>query len=84
MEPTIADICMCAGSAQGIRQKVERRFGQKNNHVRIFQLQTELHQAKKQPNQTITKWLNFIKKKRDEIRLYSPTTTNLDELQKKS
>jgi hypothetical protein len=27
MEPTIADICMCAGSAQGIWQKVKRRFG---------------------------------------------------------
>jgi gag-polypeptide of LTR copia-type len=54
MEPAIADICMCAGSAQAIWEKIEKRFGQKNNHARIFQLQTELYQAKKQPNQTIT------------------------------
>jgi hypothetical protein len=50
IEPGISDICMSAGSAQGIWQKVERRFGQKNKHARIFQLQTELHQVKKQPN----------------------------------
>jgi gag-polypeptide of LTR copia-type len=54
MEPAIADIYMCAGSAQAIWEKIEKRFGQKNNHVRIFQLQTKLYQAKKQPNQTIT------------------------------
>jgi gag-polypeptide of LTR copia-type len=54
MEPAIADICICAGSAQAIWEKIEKRFGQKNNHARIFQLQTELYQAKKQPNQTIT------------------------------
>jgi gag-polypeptide of LTR copia-type len=84
MEPAIADIYMCAGSAQAIWEKVEKRFGQKNNHARIFHLQIELHQAKKQLNQTITEWLNFIEKKRDEIRLYRPSTTDLDELQKRA
>jgi hypothetical protein len=38
MDPTIADICMCVGSACAIWQKLERRFGQKNNHARIYQL----------------------------------------------
>jgi hypothetical protein len=63
MEPAITDICVCAEFAQAIWQKIENRFGQKNNHVRILQLQTELYQEKKQPNQTITEWLNFIEKK---------------------
>jgi hypothetical protein len=37
-------------------------LGKKNNHTIIFQLQIELHQAKKQQTQTITEWLNFIEK----------------------
>jgi hypothetical protein len=35
-------------------------------------------------NLTITEWLNHIEKKRDEIQLYKPTTTNLEELQKRA
>jgi hypothetical protein len=62
MEPAIADICMCAGSAQAVWEKLEKRYGQKNNYARIFQLQTEIHQAKQQPGQSITEVLNYIEK----------------------
>jgi hypothetical protein len=46
MEPTIADLCMCAGSARAVWQKLEKRYGQKNNYAQIYQLQTEIHQAR--------------------------------------
>jgi DNA repair exonuclease SbcCD ATPase subunit len=53
------------------------------NSVRIYQLQIEIHQARQQPNQSITELLNHIEKKREEIRMYRPQTTNLEELQKR-
>jgi hypothetical protein len=46
MEPTIIDICMCTGSTQVVWEKFEKSYGQKNNYARIFQLQTEIRQAK--------------------------------------
>jgi hypothetical protein len=33
MEPAIADLYMCAGSARVVWKKIEKRYGQKNNYV---------------------------------------------------
>jgi hypothetical protein len=68
--------------AQAIWQKIEKKFWQKNNHTRIFQLQIELYQEKKVTQSNNHRMVKLHREKNEMKSNYTDqATTDLKELQ---
>jgi hypothetical protein len=64
-------------------EKIEKLYGKKKNYSHIYQIQQEHQTIKQQQNQSIFELFSLLQEKTDELRLYRPPTSNLEEIQRR-
>jgi hypothetical protein len=69
-------------TSQQIWDKAAARFARKKNFARVYQIQQEIQQLQ-HAGKTTSQLFNEIQQKRDEIKVYRPTTGDLDELKRR-
>src|ERR1035438_9379210 len=82
MEPSIAELFLLPDTAFELWQAVKDMYGQENNYSRIYQLKLEIQQEK-QGTRKHVEYLGTLQKKKDELRLYRPATTDLAIIRKR-
>jgi gag-polypeptide of LTR copia-type len=81
MEPHVAKIMTYQGTTQDMWEKAEKMYGKKKKYSYIYQLQQEIQQIKQQPNQSVSELFSLLQEKLDEVKLYRPPTSDLEEIQ---
>ncbi|XP_078156597.1 uncharacterized protein LOC144552491 [Carex rostrata] len=82
MEPSVAELFLLPDTAFELWEAVKAMYGQQNNYSRIYQLKIEIQQEK-QGERKHVEYLGALQKKKDELRLYRPTTTDLTVIRKR-
>jgi gag-polypeptide of LTR copia-type len=83
MEPHISKIMTYQDTARQMWTKAEKLYGKKKNYSHIFQIQLELQFIKQRPNQTVSELFSLLQEKTDELKMYRPPTSDLEEIQRR-
>jgi gag-polypeptide of LTR copia-type len=83
MEPQIARLCMLLNSSKVVWDKVKKLYGQQQNFAHIFNLKQELSKIK-QGSKTSSQYGTEILTRWEELQLYLPPTTDLEEIQRRA
>jgi hypothetical protein len=73
MKTQISDLMTYQNTSQDIWDKTTARFARKKNFARVYQIQQEIQQLQ-HAGKTTSQLFNEIQQKRDEIKVYRPTT----------
>ncbi|XP_078151900.1 uncharacterized protein LOC144547186 [Carex rostrata] len=76
MESSISELFLLLDTAFELWQAVKDMYGQENNYSRIYQLKLEIQQEK-QGTRKHVEYLGVLQKKKDELRLCRPATTDM-------
>ena len=82
MEPQVSDLLSYKNTALEIWERAEQLYGHRKNYSHIYQIKNEIHLAKQQGQPTMS-YYGYIQKKKDELRVYRPPTTDLAEIEKR-
>ncbi|XP_078169457.1 uncharacterized protein LOC144563864 [Carex rostrata] len=83
MEPKVFDLLSYKNTALEIWQRAEQLYGHRKNYSHIYQIQRDYQQAKQKQGQPTMELYGYLQKKKDELRIYRPPTTDLAEIQKR-
>ncbi|XP_078159026.1 uncharacterized protein LOC144554589 isoform X2 [Carex rostrata] len=79
MHPEIYDIFSYSETAAILWTKLKEMYGRSNNVSRVFELQQNLAKCKKEPNQSVTEHLGKMTKQWEELRLYRPVSSEVND-----
>jgi gag-polypeptide of LTR copia-type len=82
MEPHVAELMSYQDTAKEMWDKAARLFSRKKNYAHIYQIQLEMQQAKQQ-TQSVMELFSYLEKKKEELRMYRPPTTDLSEIRRR-
>ncbi|XP_078169212.1 uncharacterized protein LOC144563603 [Carex rostrata] len=83
MEPKVSELLSFKDTALEIWQRAEQLYGHRKNYSHIYQIQRDYQQAKQQQGQPTMELYGYLQKKKDELRVYRPPTTDLAEIQRR-
>jgi Reverse transcriptase (RNA-dependent DNA polymerase)/Integrase core domain/gag-polypeptide of LTR copia-type len=79
MQPDIYDIFFYSETAKILWDKLKEMYGRSNNIARVFELQQNLAKCKKGSNQSVTEHLGQMTKQWEELRLYRPISSQVND-----
>jgi Reverse transcriptase (RNA-dependent DNA polymerase)/Integrase core domain/gag-polypeptide of LTR copia-type/GAG-pre-integrase domain len=79
MQPEIYEIFSYSDTSKNLWDKLEEMYGRSNHAARVFELQQNLAKCKKGSNQTVTEHLGNMTKQWEELRLYRPVSSEIDD-----
>jgi gag-polypeptide of LTR copia-type len=79
MQLEIYDIFSYSETTKILWDKLKEMYGRSNNAARVFELQQSLAKCKKKPNQSVTDHLSKMTKQWEELRLYRPVSSEVND-----